>query len=126
MLIRPDSEDAARESIDDGQPIAPGTPEEKAATDSPKKRMELGGILVYDSYAVINGSQKLQQYYEQNGLQKVDPYVIFTKEQVQAATEQFFGKEARERDFANELDKLYYQRFPKYDMKDKHLKAPQY
>jgi hypothetical protein len=30
------------------------------ATDSPIKRMELGGILVYDAYARINGSTKVQ------------------------------------------------------------------
>lgn len=42
--------------------------------------MELGGILVYDAYARISGSTKLQTYYENNGMQKVDPYIIFSKE----------------------------------------------
>lgn len=44
--------------------------------------MELGGILVYDSYARISGSTKLTEYYEKNPLCKVDPYIIFPKEQV--------------------------------------------
>ena len=70
--------------------------------------MELGGILVYDSYARITGSTKLTEYYDKNPLCKVDPYIIFSKEQVDQATEMYFNREARERDFSNDLDKLYY------------------
>ena len=33
---------------------------------SPIKRMELGGILVYDAYARIVGSERLLEYYSQN------------------------------------------------------------
>jgi hypothetical protein len=31
--------------------------------NSPVKRMELGGILVYDTYAKITGSMKMMKYY---------------------------------------------------------------
>lgn len=44
--------------------------------------MELGGILVFDAYARHTGSAKLTNYYENNALPKVDPYIIFSKEHV--------------------------------------------
>jgi hypothetical protein len=44
------------------------------------KRMELGGILVYDTYARITGCPKLVKYYEENVATKVNPYIIFSKE----------------------------------------------
>jgi len=44
-------------------------------------RMELGGILVYDSYARMVGCPKLQAYYEENPPKKLDPYLLFSKEE---------------------------------------------
>ena len=50
---------------------------------SPIKRMELGGILVYDAYARIVGSERLLEYYSQNPVQKINPYILFSKEEVE-------------------------------------------
>lgn len=54
--------------------------------------------------------------------QKVDPYILFTKEQVVRTQADLFSAQARERDFATDLDKQFYQRMP--NMKNKELKAP--
>jgi len=75
---------------------------------SPIKRMELGGILVYDAYARIVGSERLLEYYAQNPVQKINPYILFTKEEVEESTKNHFSGIARERDFASELDKQLY------------------
>jgi hypothetical protein len=38
----------------------------------------------------------------------IDPYILFSKEECEHATQQWFSSEARERDFATELDKQFY------------------
>lgn len=71
--------------------------------------MELGGILVYDSYAKICGPPKFTKYYSENTpYHRVDPYIIFTKDQVEQTKKDVFSAEARERDFATDLDKQFY------------------
>jgi len=92
---------------------------------SPIKRMELGGILVYDAYARIVGSERLLEYYAQNPVQKINPYILFSKEEVEQSTKTYFSGIARERDFASELDKQLYQRIPKFSI-NRELKAAQY
>lgn len=45
--------------------------------------MELGGILVYDAHAKITGALKLSQYYNEHSRQKVNPFILFSKEHVE-------------------------------------------
>jgi hypothetical protein len=43
--------------------------------------MDLGGILVYDAYAFITGSDKLTEYYKETSMSRmIDPYILFSKE----------------------------------------------
>ena len=52
------------------------------------KTMDLGGILVYDAYARIEGSEKLTEYYLSTQSQRmIDPYILFSKEQCEQATQ---------------------------------------
>lgn len=67
--------------------------------------MELGGILVYDSYAKMCGSQKLQKYYQSVPSPNLNPYILFTKEEADKQTEDLFSHQAKERDFQQEIDK---------------------
>ncbi len=46
------------------------------------KQIELGGILVYDSQAIIRGQTKITQYYQNNNPKPIDPYILFTKDEV--------------------------------------------
>jgi len=58
------ADDEINTSITDPkEETAPILPE---VEQSPMKRMELGGILVYDAYARIVGSERLVDYYDQN------------------------------------------------------------
>ena len=42
--------------------------------------MELGGILVYDAFARIEGSQRILDYYAQHKYVKPSPHILFNKE----------------------------------------------
>ncbi len=67
--------------------------------------MELGGILVYDAYAFINGQASIMDYYSQNPNIIVNPNILFSKEQVDQKIAALYSYVPRERDFATELDK---------------------
>lgn len=70
--------------------------------------------MVYDSYAKIEGSTKHVKYEEEKPTPRVDPYILFTKEEVQQNTQEMFSQPAKERDFSCDLDKQYYQRLPSF------------
>ena len=55
--------------------------EATAATED-LSRQELGGLLVYDSYARLIGSTKIVDYQLANPPKRIDPYIVFSKEEV--------------------------------------------
>lgn len=86
--------------------------------------MELGGILVYDCYARIETpNNKLSDYYKQNVAQRVNPHLLFTKEQHEQSKKELCIHGARERDFHSDSDKQSFLRLQRHDMK-RELKAP--
>lgn len=88
--------------------------------------MELGGILVYDAYARIQGNTRIQDYQDEHPVvQNCNPNILFPEEEVERLNPLFRPPEPRERDFLSEFDKVLYQRILKFD-KNKPLKAPQY
>ena len=51
----------------------------EAVKPAEPKQVELGGILVYDAYATIEGgSQRVQDYYQDNMCQRISPYQLFS------------------------------------------------
>lgn len=89
-------------------PEIPLEVEQAKAPSSPVKIIELGGILIYDSQAYINGQATMTQYYKENSPKPLNPYILFEKDEVDRVTQEFFQAEARERDFATDLDKQFY------------------
>jgi len=45
-------------------------------------RQEMGGTIVYDSYAQLTGCEKIEQYFATSRKTKVNPYILFSKEEV--------------------------------------------
>lgn len=58
----------------------------------------MGGLVIYDSYAELTGNEKIVQYFEENKPKNIDPYILFSKEEIKDA-QSIFGEKARERDF---------------------------
>ena len=46
-------------------------PEEPKIEEEETQREEMGGILVYDSYAKMKGCEKIEKYFEENTPPKV-------------------------------------------------------
>jgi len=74
----------------------------------------MGGVIVYDSYAKLTGCEKIVNYFESRVLPKVNPYHLFSKEEVKEAVRGVFGDKARERDFSCEYDKLLFRNLPRF------------
>ena len=72
----------------------------------------MGGLVIYDSYAELTGNDKIVKYFEENKPELIDPYILFSKEEVKD-TLQIFGEKARERDFQNENDKFIFKNLTK-------------
>ena len=53
----------------------------------------MGGTIVYDSYAKLTGCEKIVQYFSERSLRKVNPYLLFSKEEAKEAA----SKKARAR-----------------------------
>lgn len=86
--------------------------------------MQLGGILVYDSYAsIIGGSERVQSYYEKrNFYPKVKKSILFTEsEQTEAKLQ--IQAQVRDRDFMTDLEKQMYARVVRQDMKAGKMKG---
>ena len=64
-------------------PVA--VPEEKKEAVKPPepKQVELGGILVYDAYATIEGgSDRVQHYYQRQVPPRINPYILIEQADV--------------------------------------------
>ena len=76
-------------------------------------RQELGGIVVYDSYARIVGNSHLMAYYDRCPPSRVDFHRLFSRQEIGKA-DRLFYKEPRERDFQNDFDKFLFKHLPKF------------
>lgn len=65
----------------------------------------MGGVLVYDSYSVITGCEKIIDYFADSSPRKVPMDIVFSKAEIKEVTRDFFSEKARERDFACEQEK---------------------
>lgn len=74
----------------------------------------MGGTIVYDSYAKLTGCEKIVQYFSERSLRKVNPYLLFSKEEAKEAAKGVFGDKARERDFSCEYDKYLFKNLPRF------------
>ena len=52
-------------------------------------RQELGGLLVYDSYARLKGNTKIVDYQSANPPKRIDPYMLFSKEEIHGVNSLF-------------------------------------
>lgn len=77
-------------------------------------RFEIGGTLVYDSYANMTGNEKIVEYFSQTPLEKVDTNFLFSKEEVKEAWTNFFGEKGRDREFTNENDKTIFRNLTRF------------
>lgn len=84
--------------------------EEEEATS----KEEMGGILVYDSYAKMKGCAKIEEYFVQHPPQKVTTDVLFSKAESKEVSRELFGDKARERDFGCDQDKYFYKNLPRF------------
>ena len=74
----------------------------------------MGGTIVYDSYAELTGCEKIVQYFAGRPLPKVNPYILFSKEEAKEAAKGVFGEKARERDFTCEYDEYLFKNLPRF------------
>jgi len=74
----------------------------------------MGGVVVYDSHAELTGNEKIIKYFEENPPVKMDPYIIFGKEELQEIKAEFFAERARERDFASDQDKHLFKNLTRF------------
>ena len=68
-----------------GRDIVAGSPTKIPAAELEVElagRQEMGGTIVYDSYARLTGCDKIEQYFETRPKTKVNPYILFPKEEV--------------------------------------------
>jgi hypothetical protein len=73
------------------------------------KKMELGGILVYDAYAHIQGNQRIEDYQKANPVTKnCNPHILFDEGESDRLLPLYRPPDPRERDFLCEYDKLLY------------------
>jgi hypothetical protein len=84
--------------------------EEEEATS----KEEMGGILVYDSYAKMKGCTKIEEYFATRPPQKVSTDVLFSKTESKEVSRELFGDKARERDFGCDQDKYFYKNLPRF------------
>ena len=66
---------------------------------------EMGGTLVYNSYAQLSGCKKIDEYWADRNLKKVQTDILFSKNECKEVNKELFGEKARERDFMTENDK---------------------
>lgn len=88
--------------------------EEKKEEDEDKPREEMGGILIYDSYAKFRGCDKIDEYFDQLQPRKVQTDILFSKNEIRDVQRDLFGDKARERDFGCEQDKLFFRNMPRF------------
>jgi len=74
----------------------------------------MGGVIVYDSYAKLTGCEKIVNYFSSKTLPKLNPYILFSKEETKEAVRGVFGDKARERDFSSEFDKYLFRNLPRF------------
>jgi hypothetical protein len=74
----------------------------------------MGGVIVYDSYAKLTGCEKIVNYFNSRVPPKLNPFILFSKEEVKDAIRDVFGDKARERDFTCEYDKLVFRNLPRF------------
>ena len=84
--------------------------DEEAATS----KEEMGGVLVYDSYAKMKGCTKIEEYFAQNPPQKVSTDTLFNKAESKEVSKELFGDKARERDFGCDQDKYFFKNLPRF------------
>ena len=72
----------------------------------------MNGIIVYDSYAKITGNKKIVDYFENQKIKKVNPFVLFDENEVKEVHKNLFSEKAWERDFKDEYDKTIFRNLP--------------
>lgn len=88
-------------------------------------REEMGGTLVYDSYARLKGCTKIEEYFAANPPQKVATDILFSKTESKEVARELFGEKARERDFMCDQDKHFYKNLPRFQTQ-RDFSNPQY
>jgi hypothetical protein len=74
----------------------------------------MGGTLVYNSYAQLSGCKKIEEYWADRNLKKVQTDILFSKNECKEVNKELFGEKARERDFMTENDKQYFKNLPRF------------
>ena len=88
--------------------------EEDEQKEEEIQREEMGGILVYDAYARMKGCEKIEKYFEENPLQKVQTDILFSKAESKEVSRELFGEQARARDFMCDQDKNFFRNLPRF------------
>lgn len=88
---------------------------ERAKQKHPEGKSELGGMLVYDSYAELFGCDKIEKYFMDKDIDTVNPYILFTKQETKEVVRELFMEKARERDFTNDYDKFLFKNLPRFE-----------
>jgi hypothetical protein len=81
-----------------------------------KGREEMNGVIIYDSYAKLVGCEKIVEYFQNKTFEKINPNILFTKEETKQSVKDVFGDRARERDFASDQDRNLFRNLPRFSM----------
>ena len=83
-------------------------------TDAEKGREEMGGVIVYDSYAKLTGCTKIVDYFASQERRKVDTRVLFSQQEAKTLQKTLFFEKARERDFQCDYDRHLWRNLPRF------------
>ena len=86
------------------------------APEEEKGREEMNGVIIYDSYAKLVGCEKIVEYFQNKTFEKINPNILFTKEETKQSVKDVFGDRARERDFASDQDRNLFRNLPRFSM----------
>ena len=98
----------------DGSAGGPEADQKPDQGEEERAREEMGGTLVYDSYARLKGCTKIEQYWEETPLTKVATDILFSKAESKEVARDLFGDKARERDFMCDQDKHFFKNLPRF------------
>lgn len=92
--------------------------DESDEEEPPKPLEELGGVIVYDSQALLFGCPKVESYYAEtrdDPNRRLDPYLLFSQEYVKTTGRSCgFNERPRDRDFNTDHERAIFRNMPKF------------
>lgn len=82
--------------------------------DEERAREEMGGVIVYDSYAKLSGCTKIVEYWATQDRRKVDTRVLFSQQEAKTLQKTLFFEKPRERDFQCDYDRHLWRNLPRF------------